>query len=403
MAMRSRRSLAYDPLADTSQLIRSVVFGPNVSRRLGRVLGVNLLPPGEAFCTYRCAYCPLSAFIKLVSSSDEVPGWLPAAEIASALMSSLELLSSFHEVEALVLIGNGEPTLHPELEDVVFGASKIRDERAPRAKLAVFTNSSLLANEEIARALSNADYVVAKLDAVDEGLWGAINRPHPALPGLRAIKEGLRKLRRRLSDGKLAISITLLELQNGITNLGHEHLREMANVLEDIGPDEVHLEVPPPPPASAVRPPPREAVVRAVSELSEVLDGVFLLMGTSSPIPAGLLKSVGLAEPPGGARPRTIVPEAVEAVLLEGPGARTRLRMLEVLSARRMSCNKLAKELGMSWWSTKRQLERLVEAGLVKTVPFGRRVLYAITPLGAAALMAMRSKLDEASIPLRLL
>ena len=399
--MRSSAEGAYDPLADTSQLIRAIVFGPNVSRRLGHVLGINLLPPGEAFCTYRCLYCPLSSLIELVPSPERLPRWRSVMDITSALTGALELLKPFKDVEALVLIGNGEPTLHPELKDVISEIREIRDAYVPRAKLAIFTNSSLLANEGIAEALSETDYVVAKLDSAEEGLWRRINRPHPELPGLKTILAGLRKLRELLSDGKLVVSISALELQNGISNIDDVHLKKIAHALMEIQPDEVHIEAPPPVPT--LRLPPRKAMIRAAARLSDSVGKIFLLIGTSSPIPVELLRQIGLGKALRDRVTRAVVPEPIRAFLLEGPGARTRLRLLEILSDRKMSCNRLARELGMSWWSVKRHIERLVELGLVKAIPFGKRVLYTITPLGASALLALKSGTEEISTPLRLL
>ena len=366
-------------------------------------MGVNLLPPGEAFCTYRCVYCPLSPFIKPIPSPAHVPNWLSAAEIASALANALELLRPFRDVEAIVLIGNGEPTLHPQLEDVMSEVGEVRDAYAPRARLAVFTNSSLLADEGVAEALSNADYVVAKLDAVEEELRRAINRPHPNLPSLSAMIKGLMKLRELLSDKMLVISMSALELQSGASNLSDDHLRKMVHVLMEIGPGEVHIEVPPASLASAFKPPPKEALIEAVIELSDAIEKVFLLTGTSSPIPAELLKHVAPYRVLEEKRAVVEIPEPVKAFLSEGPGARTRLRLLETLSTKKMSCNRLAKKLGMSWWSIKKHIERLVELGLVRPIPFGKRVLYAITPLGISALMALKSGAEEVSAPLRLL
>jgi wyosine [tRNA(Phe)-imidazoG37] synthetase (radical SAM superfamily) len=37
--------------------LEHVVYGPVRSRRLGRSLGINLLPPGLKLCNMNCAYC----------------------------------------------------------------------------------------------------------------------------------------------------------------------------------------------------------------------------------------------------------------------------------------------------------------------------------------------------------
>ncbi len=37
-------------------LQHEIVYGPVVSRRLGRALGVNLAPAGRKACNFECAY-----------------------------------------------------------------------------------------------------------------------------------------------------------------------------------------------------------------------------------------------------------------------------------------------------------------------------------------------------------
>ena len=404
--MGSVASTPYDPLSDTSQVISSLVFGPNISRRLGYALGINILPPGRAFCTYKCAYCPLFPFLELVPSPEGVGGWPEHQEVAEALASSLCELSALRRLDALVVIGNGEPTLHPELPEVLRAVGEVRDLLAPEAELVVFTNSSLLWRDGVPEALSEADRVVAKLDAVEEGLWKTINRPHEGLPGLKTILSGLMRLREALPPGsKLVASVMLLKMgPEGKGNASEEHLRALSSFLSGLGPDEVHLETPPAPPGTLLRPLAREEVAEAALRLSDELgdDKVFILVGTTAPIPVRLLKaskSMGKEVFKSWAE----IPEGALDLLVHGPGARTRLRILEALSGGKMNCNQVARALGISWWSAQRHLERLLEAGLIRTVAFGRRTLYALTPKGLSALLALRSGPVGHNLPTRLL
>ena len=39
------------------ELKRGCVYGPVQSRRLGRSLGINTLPPARKVCTFDCQYC----------------------------------------------------------------------------------------------------------------------------------------------------------------------------------------------------------------------------------------------------------------------------------------------------------------------------------------------------------
>ena len=397
----------YDPLADASQPVGALVFGPNISRRLGRVLGINILPPGRAMCTYRCAYCPLAHAVELVDprAARASASWPTPERVASALAQVLEELAPSSTLDALVLIGNGEPTLHPRLPEVLEALRKAGEARAPGAKLVVFTNSSLLAERRVLQALALADQVVVKLDAVEEELRQAINRPHPSLAKLPRVLEALLTLRRALSKlgGRLVVSITLLELPNGLTNARENHLRQLGAFLSLLSPEQVHLEMPLLPPGSLAQAPPRHEVARAALRLAEELgdERVFVLAGTSLPVSARLLRKAGVPLPPPSEGRRRL-PEAA-LLLLEGAGGRTRLRILEALAAKRMNCHQVAKATGISWWTAQKHLQRLLEAGLVRTVPLGRRTYYAITPAGLTALEAVRAGEGRGQPPTRLL
>ena len=383
---------SYDPLSDTSRLVRAITFGPNVSRRLGLVLGLNIMPPGRAVCTYRCAYCPLSPSVELALRPEEVGGWPRADEVAEALAKTLEGINRYFKLDAVVLIGNGEPTLHPELKSVLEAASELMGMYCPGAKLAVFTNSSLLSREGVVEALSIADYVVAKLDAVSVELWEAINRPHPAIKDLRSVISALRRLSASLSGAgsRLVVSTTLLKLADGRSNASEEHVRALARVLSDVEPHQLHLEVPLAPVSLDFEALSREELVDVALRLSEAVgqDRIYILVGTTAPIPLKLLGAQGAGRVP--AFPR--LSEQAELLLSEGRGARTRLRVLEALARRKMNCNQIAKAVGLSWWSAQKHLRLLLEAGLVRTLRFGRRIYYAITPSGLRALAEAKAK-----------
>jgi len=42
---------------EAARIIQEPVFGPYSSRRFGKSLGVNPLPPGSRLCNFDCIYC----------------------------------------------------------------------------------------------------------------------------------------------------------------------------------------------------------------------------------------------------------------------------------------------------------------------------------------------------------
>ena len=94
----------------TIELKRGMVYGPVASRRLGRSLGINLLPARDKLCCFDCVYCQYGATTSCDPST--LAKDLPAVDqVVAAVEDALKRLP---EPPAwLTFSGNGEPTLHP--------------------------------------------------------------------------------------------------------------------------------------------------------------------------------------------------------------------------------------------------------------------------------------------------
>jgi wyosine [tRNA(Phe)-imidazoG37] synthetase (radical SAM superfamily) len=168
----------------------AIVYGPVRSRRLGRSLGINVLPPGRKACTFDCRYCQYG----LANVVAALPGGarLPTpAEIAAAVEEALA--AAAEPPDWLTFSGHGEPTLHPAFPEIVDRLLELRDRALPRARTAVLSNSSRLHDEEIRRALSRLDARILKLDAGTEATFRRFNQPAGELT-LASIVDGLARL-----------------------------------------------------------------------------------------------------------------------------------------------------------------------------------------------------------------
>jgi len=156
-----------------------LVYGPLLSRRLGHSLGVNLLGAGEKLCSFNCRYCQCGWTARPILEVGELIADLPAAEkVADALETRLQqVCRESIPIDAITFSGNGEPTLHPELQAIVKAASVLRDRYVPHAKLAILSNSSTVYRPEIRAALEGVDLKLMKLDAGSEALMRRINLP----------------------------------------------------------------------------------------------------------------------------------------------------------------------------------------------------------------------------------
>ena len=207
------------------------IFGPVPSRRLGRSLGIDVIPAKT--CTFDCIYCESGPTTRLTL---ERGLFAPADRIVRELEEYFRLHPG--GADALTFSSAGEPTLYLALGELIRSIKK----RFPALPLVVLTNGSLLWDEDVRKGLMAADRVVPSLDSATPETFKALNRPHPLL-SLERIIEGLAAFRREYT-GRFHLEILLASGLND-TAAELERLREVADILD---PDLIELN-------TVVRPP----------------------------------------------------------------------------------------------------------------------------------------------------
>jgi len=169
------------------ELQRGVIYGPVNSRRLGRSLGINLLPVSRKVCTFDCVYCQYGKAGAVSSTS--VRGGFPSV---STVLREVEgaIMRQQTSPDYLTFSGNGEPTLHPEFPEIVVEVLRLRDRLCPAARVAILSNSSTVHRPEIRKTIEQLDDPIMKLDAGDPDTLSRMNRPAPAVT-FEKIVEGL--------------------------------------------------------------------------------------------------------------------------------------------------------------------------------------------------------------------
>lgn len=242
----------------------AIAFGPVPSRRLGRSLGINNIPPKH--CSYGCRYCQVGpTHEKLIVPR---PFYAPE-EIAEAVRGHVARARDQGEtIDYLTFVPDGEPTLDSRL------AESIQALRPLGIPIAVISNASLLWRPEVRDALALADWVSVKVDSVDEPLWRQVNRPHPAL-SLPQVLTGIEDFAGAFR-GTLVSETMLLA---GI-NDGEEAVAHVAAFLQRLPRECAYLAVPTRPTTEADAHGPDEAVLlRAYQQLAERLPRVEMLIG----------------------------------------------------------------------------------------------------------------------------
>jgi len=204
------------------------IFGPVPSRRLGRSLGIDLVP--FKTCSYDCIYCQLGR------TTDKTIERKQRARFDRVLD---ELKENLHtRPDYITLSGSGEPTLCSDLGALI---SSIRS--MTEIPVAVLTNGSLLWQEDLRRELADAHLVVPSLDAAGQEMFNAVNRPHPEI-SFEQMLDGLVAFRQQYR-GLYWLEIMLLAGHTGITT----EIMQLAALANRIKPDAIHLNTVARPPA----------------------------------------------------------------------------------------------------------------------------------------------------------
>jgi wyosine [tRNA(Phe)-imidazoG37] synthetase (radical SAM superfamily) len=244
-------------------VISSIAYGPVPSRRLGRSLGINNIPP--KICNYSCVYCQLG---RTMDMQVERRGYYEPTDIARRVEDRVKDIREKGEtVDYITFVPDGEPAL-----DINLGR-EIELLRGLGIKIAVITNASFVWREDVRQDLKKADWISLKVDAVTPRIWHSINRPHKHLK-IDSILEGMLDFA-RVFKGELATETMLVRGVND--NLGE--VKKVADFLAELRPDKAYLAIPTRPPAERVSPASEKIINAAYQLFSERLSSVEYLIG----------------------------------------------------------------------------------------------------------------------------
>lgn len=222
--------------------IEKTVFGPVPSRRLGRSLGINNIPP--KICSYSCVYCQLGRTSRL--RLERRTFYEPDKIRRDVEDKAREALRLGETVDYLTFVPDGEPTLDLHLGE------EIRCLRGIALKIAVITNSSLIWRPDVREDLLLADWVSLKVDSLNPDIWRKVNRPHGGL-SLGRILEGISEFA-RVFKGELATETMLIQ---GL-NERPEEIENIAVFVAGLKPKKSYISVSIRPPAKKWVHPPDE-------------------------------------------------------------------------------------------------------------------------------------------------
>jgi wyosine [tRNA(Phe)-imidazoG37] synthetase (radical SAM superfamily) len=313
--------------------MKKFLYGPVPSRRLGRSLGIDVVP--YKVCTYDCIYCHVG---RTTDKTVERKEYVPLDSIVAELDRSREVLD---EADYVTIAGSGEPTLYARIGELI-DAVKVRT----RTPVAVITNGSLLWDAAAREDLKQADLVIPSLDAGNAAMFQYINRPHPAITFERMVA-GLIEFR-LVFKNSVWLEVLFVGGATGIVS----EVRMLADIIRQIRPDKVQVN-------TVVRPPSEDfAAVVVPQQLQKLAD----LLGENTEV---------IAEFP-----------FPDTQCLQ---AESHAEILAMLKRRPCTLDDIVAGMGINRTAAVKQIDQLVRAHAVSARRRNGRIFYAVSNGTAAA------------------
>jgi wyosine [tRNA(Phe)-imidazoG37] synthetase (radical SAM superfamily) len=309
---------------------RAHIFGPVLSRRLGRSLGVDLVP--YKTCSLDCVYCQLGP---TVCKTVQRGSFVDLEELREEIR---EVARRKPPADFVTLSGSGEPTLSSDL-----GAVIEELKRASIAPVAVLTNATLFFDAGVRREIEGAQLVVPSLDAGREEEFQLVNRPHPSLE-FAAVAEGLREFCEEF-PGHIWLEVMLARRIND----SEESLNGIGRIIKGLKVEKVQLN-------TVTRPPADKAARRLSTEEME--------------------HAAAVIERVSGKRVEVIIePELRETRPAQDDAKRA---LVEMMLRRPCTLDELAKAAGRSLDETQVLLENISREHALETKTVGEREFFCV-------------------------
>jgi wyosine [tRNA(Phe)-imidazoG37] synthetase (radical SAM superfamily) len=140
--------------------------------------------------------------------------------------------------DVITFAGNGEPTMHPDFENIINDTIALRDKHCPAAKVSVLSNATQIHREDVRRALGRVDNNILKLDSAFDATVQLMNKPQGNYTVARTV-ELLKAF-----EGNLIIQTMFLHGTwegEDVSNITDDFVAPWLDAIEEISPKEVMI------------------------------------------------------------------------------------------------------------------------------------------------------------------
>lgn len=214
----------------------SIIFGPVPSRRFGISLGVDLSPSTKQ-CNFDCLYCELEK----AKTVDTMTVYPTVFEVITAIKDAL---IKHPKIDVITITANGEPTLYPNLPQLIDEITKIKG----TTKTMILSNGSTIYDKKIFDALLKLDTVKLSLDCVSQKCFKKLDRIHEGID-IEKMIESMIEFRKETKN-RLVLEILFVKTLND----SDEEIDLLFKTVQKINPHRVDIGTIDRPPAYDVKP-----------------------------------------------------------------------------------------------------------------------------------------------------
>ncbi len=206
--------------------------GPIQSPRFGNHVEVNPLGQ-EKVCSFDCPYCNLGPSYMRMNQIKKEYEFPSIAEIEESTRMTLRAARANNEnLNTILVSGNGDPSLYPNLAELYDMLSNVRDDIYPDASIEILTNGAKIDTRKSIDAMNKFEKIHIKLDAGSDKVLKQINTPL-----VRTTISQIVSTARKLEN----VVIQSLFVQGIMDNTTDSEVEEWVESISLVEPKEVHI------------------------------------------------------------------------------------------------------------------------------------------------------------------
>ncbi len=246
----------------------NIIFGPLLSRRFGKSLGIDLSPHKKQ-CNFDCLYCELKP-AKTVDKYDDV------ISVESIMAALQDALGQHKDIDVITVTANGEPTLYPYLDGLIDRIDAIKGDKTTL----ILSNGSTIVDPDVRKALAKFDMVKLSLDCATDKCLKKLDRAHKDI-NVADIMQGMLDFK-KIYHKPLIVEVLLVKTINDTP----EHIEALNKFLTTLNPTRVDIGTIDRPPAYKVEPLSSADLLEVASHFDTSLP-VYIVHRKSSEVRAG--------------------------------------------------------------------------------------------------------------------